>query len=157
MRFLTAALMLAATLVFAQSTERYIVETKRVTGGAYTYTNQYRAHNWQLECVAFSLPVNGTNTFAINHYRPHSVVTPYTTEVVTNAFENVETNQWNVSTDTLYGITNQLFTVTTTNDTDSQIYDADDGIPRGFRMQFMDELRFTWSMTNAIQFIYSGN
>ena len=104
---------LLACLSFAVSAygDGEIIETVRMTGGSYTYTNTARVPNWHLDCVALALPVTNANTLAVNHVRTLTVTDDPVAVVTTNAAGWVETNTWNVATRTDYAITNALLSV----------------------------------------------
>jgi len=150
---------LLACLSFAVSAygDGEIIETVRMTGGSYTYTNTARVPNWHLDCVALAIPVTNANTLAVNHVRTLTVTDDPVAVVTTNAAGWVETNTWNVATRTDYAITNALLSVSSTNDITSNVYDVDDGIPKDYLLQFMDKLVFTTTITNGINLIFCGN
>jgi len=138
---------------FLHALDNTVIVTERVTGGSNSYMTRDHS-NWNLMSVAFTLPSAITNTFAITHVRP-CVEDTATSIVTTNGFGDLETNTWGIVLHTTYYVTNTLFSVTTTNNTSSQVYDSDD-LPKDFPNAYGDELTFTFTETNAVFLLFSG-
>lgn len=134
----------------------------RLTDTEYSLVNRAGSYAEQFLSISFELPVSCTNTFNLKIAKPWLEDGGTDTWVVTNditdnsnlAVDSVTTNTMDAP-DTVVWQTNTYYSVTTTNDTDLQVYDLDD-LVKGLTVEPGDRVEFEFTGTTNTIYLRVG-
>ena len=122
--------------------------------GSYTFTNDY-THPWRMASLWYSLPASQTNTLTIQISRYDRTITEGADTLVTNEFNEVETNYNKELTITTVTNAVTIFTDSVTN-VQSVVYTDKDDLPNNLYVMKNDILTFTMTRTNQTYLLFNG-